>query len=79
METPVTFRLQIDCNTVAFGDQPELHLADLLRGIANTLQYVGSSIEHNQKIRTPVCDVNGNDVGTWSILPAKPRNRNPDE
>jgi len=64
----IEFKLQIDCKTVAFGDRPELHLADILRGVANTLQYVGSAVEEKQAIRTPVTDVNGIQCGRWSLV-----------
>jgi hypothetical protein len=62
------FRCTISCDSAAFGDKPELHLADVLRGIANTIQYVGTGIEHRPTVRTPVCDVNGIRCGTWEMI-----------
>lgn len=66
------FKLEIDCNTVAFGDKPELHLADILRGIANTVQYIGSdAISDRPAVVTPVTDVNGIHCGTWEMSKRK--------
>ena len=62
------FRLKITCNTAAFGDMPEQLLAALLRGIANTLEFVGT-VENDRKIVTPVADVNGIKCGTWILDP----------
>lgn len=61
------FRLKITCDSPAFGDKPELHLADILRGIANTVQYVGTAIEERPSIHTPVHDVNGSLCGAWIL------------
>ena len=60
------FKLEINCDTAAFGDRPELHLSDILHGIANTLKYVGS-IENDRPIRTPITDVNGIQCGRWEL------------
>lgn len=60
------FRLKIDCKTPAFGEKPELHLADILRGIANTIQYVGAEADE-RPIHTPICDVNGIRCGAWIL------------
>lgn len=60
------FKLVINCDTVAFGDQPELHLSDILRGIANTIRYIGS-VDDKPSILTPVVDVNGIRCGAWEM------------
>lgn len=62
------FRLKIDCNTVAFGDLPHQQLAGILRGIANTLEYVGT-MDNDRKIVTPIADINGIRCGTWILDP----------
>lgn len=62
------FWLEIDCDTVAFGDQPELYLSDILRGIANTIKHVGSiGTDEKPWVLTPVVDVNGIRCGTWEL------------
>jgi hypothetical protein len=66
----VDFKLIIHCNTPAFGDRPELHLADILRGIANTVQHVGT-LALERPVKTPVTDVNGIQCGAWSLVREK--------
>lgn len=60
------FTMEIQCETVAFGDKPILHLSHILAGIANTIQYIGN-IDQLPKISTPVFDVNGSEVGSWNL------------
>lgn len=60
------FKLEISCNTAAFGDRPELHLSDILHGIANTMRYI-SAIDNDRPIKTPVADVNGIQCGKWEL------------
>jgi hypothetical protein len=60
------FKLEITCESAAFGEKPELQLSSILHGVANTLAYV-HTIENDRPIKTPITDVNGIRCGTWSL------------
>lgn len=62
------FRLRIACTTAATRVNSEESLAGILRGIANTLEFVGT-VENDRKIVTPITDVNGIKCGTWILDP----------
>lgn len=55
------FKLHIDCDNDAFGDDPQAELCRILGEIMEQLE--GGDMSH--RIR----DYNGNTVGAWALIP----------
>lgn len=56
------FKLEIECDNAAFGDEPAFEVARILRELAEQM-------ERNGSMAHPLWDYNGNRVGRSTVEP----------
>ncbi len=58
----MTVTITIECNNAAFGDQPELEVARILRKQADDMEHSG-----RLRVFNKLYDINGNAVGSIEL------------